>query len=174
MSKFWEDTKDIKISVTETLSNFARRENLVGWVRATSQSNLPAIADEIVRLSKENAELRSQLAAQVNQEDKINGLTFFETKTILDANQLTDFLIQNRVALCADSFGFQSENANDRKRAAELKLRGLITESHRASGFHIITEAGRSFLNKYESWQLTSEEHLCRIRTIRLPDINII
>jgi hypothetical protein len=51
MSKFWEDSKDIKITITETLSHLARRENLIGWVRPSTQSNLPAIADEITRLS---------------------------------------------------------------------------------------------------------------------------
>jgi len=58
MCRFWEDHKDIKITVAETLSHFSRRENLAGWVRPCTQSDLPAIAGELTRLSKENADLR--------------------------------------------------------------------------------------------------------------------
>jgi polyhydroxyalkanoate synthesis regulator phasin len=61
MSKFWEDTKDIKIAVTESLSHLARRENLVGWVRPNTQSNVPALADEIARLSKQNDQYRRRV-----------------------------------------------------------------------------------------------------------------
>jgi hypothetical protein len=61
--KFWEDTKDIKIAITEKLSQIGRREDLTGWVRPNTQPNVPALADEIARLSKENAQLHSQLAA---------------------------------------------------------------------------------------------------------------
>jgi hypothetical protein len=38
-SRFWEDAKDIKISISETLSHFARREELIGWVRPSGQAN---------------------------------------------------------------------------------------------------------------------------------------
>jgi hypothetical protein len=66
MSKFWEDSKDIKIAVTESLSHLARRENLIGWVRPNTQSNVPALADEIARLSKENDHLRRRLVEYEN------------------------------------------------------------------------------------------------------------
>jgi hypothetical protein len=52
--RFLEDAKDIKISVGETLAQFARREELFGWVRPSAQPNMPALADEIARLSREN------------------------------------------------------------------------------------------------------------------------
>jgi hypothetical protein len=61
MVKFWDDFKDIKIAVGETLSQFARRDDLIGWVRPSQEVNMPALADEIARLSKENAELRIQI-----------------------------------------------------------------------------------------------------------------
>ena len=61
MVRFWDDYKDIKIAVGETLSDFARRDEFVGWVRGDQGTN-PAVTDELARLSKENAELREQLA----------------------------------------------------------------------------------------------------------------
>jgi Domain of unknown function (DUF4062) len=60
-SRFWEDAKDIKISIGETLAQFARREDLIGWVRPSGQANMSALADELARLSRENAELRRQI-----------------------------------------------------------------------------------------------------------------
>jgi hypothetical protein len=41
--KFWNDSKDIKIAVSEKLSEFARREDLVGWVRPNNV-NVGALA----------------------------------------------------------------------------------------------------------------------------------
>ncbi len=83
MSEFWEDTKDIKITITGKLSQLMKRENLIGWVRPNSQSDLPALADEIARLSKENAQLRAQISVG-NSNDKINGLSFSDLKQMLE------------------------------------------------------------------------------------------
>ncbi|WP_295448824.1 hypothetical protein [uncultured Thiodictyon sp.] len=83
MVRFWEDAKDIKISVGETLSHFARRGELVGWVRASQEANMPALADEIARLSKENAELRSQIA-ESGVNDSTLGLDFRDLRNILE------------------------------------------------------------------------------------------
>ncbi len=55
MVRFWDDRKDIKITIGETLSYFSMREELVGWVRPHREANLPALIDEIARLSKENS-----------------------------------------------------------------------------------------------------------------------
>src|SRR5271157_72170 len=60
MVKFWEDSKDIKIAIGETLAHFARRDELTGWIRSNQEANMPALADEMARLSKENALFRSQ------------------------------------------------------------------------------------------------------------------
>ncbi len=60
MVKFWDDTKDIKITVHETLSSFEKREDLIGWVRADQNPNIPEFTNEITRLSKENSDLRKE------------------------------------------------------------------------------------------------------------------
>ena len=60
-SRYWEDFKDIKIAIGETLAQLSRRDDLIGWVRPSQEANMPALADEIARLSKENAELRVQI-----------------------------------------------------------------------------------------------------------------
>jgi hypothetical protein len=59
--KEWEDIKDIKIIVGETLGAFARREDLVAWVRADQATIGSTIDEETDRLIKENEHLRSQM-----------------------------------------------------------------------------------------------------------------
>ena len=56
--KFWDDKKDIKIMVSETLAQLSRGENLIGWVRADTTVDMSALTVELARLSSENAQLR--------------------------------------------------------------------------------------------------------------------
>ena len=104
MSEFWEDTKDIKITITRKLSQLARRNDLNGWVRASTQSNLPALADEIARLSKENAELRERVSSE-SREALYTGLTFSQMKAVLEQNDLLDWLVDNRMRLSSVGIG---------------------------------------------------------------------
>jgi Domain of unknown function (DUF4062) len=64
--KQWIDESDAYLLILG--GRYGKREDLVGWVRPDTQSNLPAIADEIVRLSKENADLRNKLASGPSEE----------------------------------------------------------------------------------------------------------
>jgi hypothetical protein len=107
MVRFWEDAKDIKIAIGETLSHFARRDELIGWVRANQEANMPALADETARLSKENAQLRSQIA-RGGSEDTIHGLSFYELKAILEDKGLLSFLDKNRSRL-GSPYGISEE-----------------------------------------------------------------
>jgi hypothetical protein len=60
--KFWSDTKDIELAVHRILSEFARRDELVGWVSGKHATDTGALAEEIARLGKENASLRAQIS----------------------------------------------------------------------------------------------------------------
>ena len=57
----WDDKKDIKIAIHETLSDFSYNKDLVGWVKADNVVNSALVADEIAKLSKENSDLREKL-----------------------------------------------------------------------------------------------------------------
>jgi hypothetical protein len=52
--KMWRDPKDIKIAVLETLSEFSRREDAIGWVPADQAVNTTVLVEEMHRLAKEN------------------------------------------------------------------------------------------------------------------------
>ena len=60
--RFWCDRKDIELAVLRTLSDFARRDDLEGWVPGNEAVNTGALAEEIARLAKENASLREQIS----------------------------------------------------------------------------------------------------------------
>jgi hypothetical protein len=79
--KFWRDPRDIKLAIYETLSDFARREELVGWIPGDQVVNSGAVSEEIARLGKENAMLRERLSKAVDA--TFCGLTFDEMYQIL-------------------------------------------------------------------------------------------
>lgn len=147
MVRFWEDSKDIKITVGETLSHFTRRPELVGWVRATEQANMPALADEIARLSKENALLRGQIQ-NGKAEILIHGLTFGELKSILLRKGLLDFVIAKRLDLLKGITVYDYE-----EEIPELSIVGLIAYDKSFNKF-TLTDAGRVFMNQVELEQL--------------------
>jgi Domain of unknown function (DUF4062) len=107
MVRFWSDPRDIKLAVLETLAEFSRREELIGWIPGNEVVNTGALAEEIARLTKENAMLREQLEKVQKQSipkelDLYDGLTFDEMlsmlkKETLDEERLKNDDIDNRV-----------------------------------------------------------------------------
>jgi hypothetical protein len=150
ISRFWDDTKDIKIIIIEKLSELARRENLIGWVRPSTQSNLPALADEIARLSKENAELRTQIASAL-KEDLINGLRFDELMALLKRKNLASFVEDNHQTLRGPGM---IPDAPEIRELAKLGLFDLTVSGPK------ISESGRSFFNKLEVFKLKAKDAL--------------
>jgi len=70
MCAFWDDLKDIKLNVNDSIRDIEYRyaDSLKGWVKA-DDTHLGASLEELARLSKENNELKSQLAFQNNNEE---------------------------------------------------------------------------------------------------------
>lgn len=144
MVRFWEDLKDIKIAVAEALGAIARRETLAGWVRADQQANVPALADEIARLSRENSELRSRLE-QLSKTERYNGLSFDQVKTVCGEEAGLDLLDQLREF--HGRFGYIDPSLFSEALPALEKLcaMGLLA---RRGGVLELTEPGQGFLNR--------------------------
>jgi len=101
--RFWADEKDIKIAIGETLAQIARRDDLVGWVKAEDQANIPTLAAEIARLSKENADLRQQVMANATN-GAVLGIGYEGILRVLEnSNALQPFLAS--VQVFQDRFG---------------------------------------------------------------------
>lgn len=92
--ELWEDTKDIKLGIHKALAEIARREDLGGWVRADASFNAAEMANELARLSKENAELREK-AGNV----EYCGLSFHGLAKTLKDRGLDEVLLAVREAL---------------------------------------------------------------------------
>lgn len=108
--KFWSDSKDIKLVIFETLSEFSRREELIGWIPGNQAVNTGELAEELARLAKENSELRDKLASLNPSELTYNGLTYEElyqllNKEKLDKENINDPLFLIEIQKIAISFG---------------------------------------------------------------------
>jgi hypothetical protein len=146
--RFWDDAKDIKISVGETLAQLSRRDDLIGWVRPTETSaDAVGLADEIARLSKENAQLRNR---QTNSsEPPILGFTVSELIELLEHKALLDFVIRNRNELASD-YGLNEGMENNK--CDQLVFIGLVKPGYSGDNFKLTTE-GRLFLNRLDLLQ---------------------
>lgn len=156
MVRLWDDSKDIKLAVGETLSQLSRRDELTGWVRPNNEANMPALADEIARLSKENANLRGQIAESNRADSKsemINGLNFDELLEILIHKNLLDVLDSIRPTLIK---GVPENSPKvDRNGLNELSILGIlaletIVEDYGEYQAYRLTNEGRKFINKLD------------------------
>lgn len=159
ISRFWDDEKDIKLHVIDKLSELSRRSDLVGWVRASEQANMPAVTNEMARLSKENAQLRDLIASK-NGEGSIGGVSFFELKAILEEKGVLDLLVQRRSSLADGMWQNESTETGEKidhgPNLRELQLIGLVAYNEGRYKF-FLTETGRIFLNKFEAERIASK-----------------
>lgn len=88
MVRPWSDSKDIKLAILETLSEFSRREELIGWIPGNQAVNTGELAEELARLGKENSELREKLASLGSSELTYNGLTYEELYQLLNSEKI--------------------------------------------------------------------------------------
>lgn len=58
---FWDDLNGIELAIHKSLANFSKREELIGWVRGDQDIDSGALAEEMARLGKENADLRDEI-----------------------------------------------------------------------------------------------------------------
>ncbi|WP_438351377.1 DUF4062 domain-containing protein [Paenibacillus sp. FA6] len=76
ISKFYEDLKDIKLVVMESLKEYESDDKLIGWVKADQISKVEDTLLENVRLLKENAKFKMENEMhknRLNQNNLING-----------------------------------------------------------------------------------------------------
>jgi len=63
ISSFFEDPKDIKLCVHESLSDFLSNRDLKGWVPADEVTKIKPLIEEIGRLNEENDNLKNKLSS---------------------------------------------------------------------------------------------------------------
>ena len=97
MTKMWDDTKDIKLAILQTLAEFSYRKDLIGWVKGGNTIDTGLLAEEIARLAKENAELRDKLlSTESNTNALYSGLTYPQLEDLLKQELVEGILgVQN-------------------------------------------------------------------------------
>jgi hypothetical protein len=104
--RFFRDPRDIKLSIHEKLSEFSKREELVGWIPGDQAVTSPTVAEEMARLVKERDSLRERLSKQTDA--RYSGLSFDEMRLLLrsekvDTSELAlDY--RQRMQSCVSSF----------------------------------------------------------------------
>jgi hypothetical protein len=92
MSSFFEDMKDIRLCVMESLPEIASTKELAGWISGNEIPDTKGLVDEIAKLNNEVRELTKEnsiLTKKVGQHAKItNSSEFDELKTILDSVEI--------------------------------------------------------------------------------------
>jgi hypothetical protein len=73
ISSFFDDEKDIKLTVYESLADFAANKDLIGWVPGNTVVDTVPLFDEIKKLSEENIALRSTLSELERRAKKESG-----------------------------------------------------------------------------------------------------
>ena len=172
MVKFWSDPRDIKLAILETMAEFSLRPELIGWIPGDEAVNGGAVAEEIARLTKENASLRDQVSNSAVAPTKYNGLTFEEMSSLLRQTKPTCEYASDKIRRLkeiAETFGdaeptllhllwmissaFQRTGISysDQKKtglARELEKFGLATfiERRSAAGIYTLTEDAKRFL----------------------------
>ncbi len=146
MSKFWREPKDIKLAIYEYLLNLSTRDELIGWIPGDQGMNAPAIADQITRLTKENALLRERLSQQTEPTGSFTGLTYDEMFSLLRQEKIdasTDLLetIWNNQDQLQKGAG---HNHPLTPHFEKLSKYGLVT-LHPTAGY-ALTDDGKRFL----------------------------
>lgn len=154
--KFFDDRKDIKLAIHETLSDFSYRKELVGWIRGDNAVNTGVLAEEIARLTKENSELRVQLSQGNNNDNALySNLTYQQLAELLeretigtDENQITlfDFLLKYAQEFSSG----KNYQMSQIRQFNKLILFNIIEEVGRSTGFRkmAFTDEGRKFYLK--------------------------
>ena len=91
ISSFFDDEKDIKLCVHETLADFIANRDLKGWVRADEVVDTRPLFEEIKKLSEENHRLEKLLSEQetrVPAPRKKSEDTFEEIRDVLESIEI--------------------------------------------------------------------------------------
>jgi hypothetical protein len=103
MSSFFEDVKDIRLCVHESLSDFSANRKLKGWVSADEIIDTHDLAEEIKKLNEENRKLKSEVDSK---DKKINSLTNNKDSEL---KEIRDVLAEKKITIPAN----QSNTGNE-------------------------------------------------------------
>jgi hypothetical protein len=89
-SSFFDDAKDIRLAVHESLADFSKNRDLIGWVRGNLIVDTQPLFEEIRKLSEENTKLRAMRTESERQVSKKSApkSDFFDLVKMLSATEI--------------------------------------------------------------------------------------
>lgn len=100
-SLFFDDTKDIKLAVHETLNDFAARKEFVGWVPGNEVTDSKSLLEEVADLSKRNSALVDKVA---QLEKKLQAIRFSDKGGWTDDDFATIVKLLKKATISTDLF----------------------------------------------------------------------
>ncbi len=152
--KFWEDKKDIKIAIHETLSDFSYRKDLVGWIRGSNAVDTVLLAEQIAKLSNENSELRAKLrSVDTNVTALYSNLSYSELEELLKRDSLVtdagDATVFDFLQLKGEKlFTWISPQTNEKEFFNRLAKYKLVSRHPHNPTYFKFTEDGHNFYLK--------------------------
>lgn len=153
--KFWDDRKDIKIAIHETLADFNYRKELIGWIRGDNAFNAGALAEEIARLTKENSELRNLLSnsdTNINKNSLYANMTYDELAGLLSKEKVIDdgkeISLLNYLFLIGEPLTGKSYNLNQQAFQKFVLFKIIKKEMNGNTTRYTFTEDGHNFYLK--------------------------
>ena len=119
ISSFFEDVKDIRLCVHESLSDFSANRKLKGWVSADEIIDTHDLAEEIKKLNEENRKLKSDIETKDKKikslidnkdaelrelTDVLNAIKITIPKKQIGADADVETTLLNVFVTCKDSF----------------------------------------------------------------------
>jgi len=171
MVRFFNDPREIKLAILETMAEFSRREDLVGWVPGSEVINSGVIAEEIARLTKENATLQERIATQNTAQVTYNGLSYEEMHKLLGTSTVKalvpqrylgaeSFSLLDQVRYFGSRLAFNIDKVEiktdyDQYTIKKLQEFGLVEQVKRANGgiSYRFTEAGKQFYLRFSLYE---------------------
>ncbi|EMW0511578.1 DUF4062 domain-containing protein [Enterobacter mori] len=173
ISSFFEDVKDIRLCVHESLSDFSANRKLKGWVSADEIIDTHDLAEEIKKLNEENRKLKSDIETKdkkikslINNKDTefreltdiLSAIEITIPKKQLDADADVNTNLLKLFVACKDSFVNGITNDINMKNwenylfyviSPMLKIHGLM-ENEKVTGVryrrYVATELGTKLL----------------------------
>lgn len=145
MVRRWRDARDIKLTILESLHAISRREDLCGWVKASSKSenrDAASLAAELARVTDENRALREEIEGHRSL-DLIAGVRFDKLVRVLKNANLLRPIFDNRLEL---SDGLYAADADANLIWRELALYQLVEISN--DGRVTLTSDGKNLLSR--------------------------
>lgn len=174
--KHWNSIEQLQLAVINTIHVLDRDENLVGWIPGSEATDSGAIAEQLARLSKENAELREQLRTfnkPVNN-SLYNGLTFDQMCSLLNQSEISEADLGETyvkvMTIVAEAFGHEKPTLLHFFYQLKLQLKDiqLISNSpvplqlaiHKLADFNLLSFSGMGRQN----FSVTQDGYLFSLR----------